>query len=118
MHHLWVQNLPEGILQRAEADVQDQDRYDEGRDILDAPVSERMVLIGLFPGHLRADHRDHGAAGVRQVVEAIGHDRHGVDDDADGNFEYKKEQVAYDSCQTCSLRYFRSFSMFVHIRLC
>ena len=118
MHHLRVQDLPEGILQGAETDIEHQDRDDEGCDILDAPVSERVVLIGLFSGHLRADHRDHGAAGVRQVVEAIGHDRHGVDDDADGNFEYKKEQVAYDSRQTCSLRYFRSFSMFVHIRLC
>ena len=113
-----MQDLPEGILQGAEADIEHQDRDDEGRDVLDAPVAERVILIGLFSGHLRADHRDHGAAGVRQVVEAIGHDRHGVDDDADGNFEYKKEQVAYDSRQTCSLRYFRSFSMFVHIRLC
>ena len=118
VHHLRMQDLPEGVLQGAEADVQYQDRDDEGRDVLDTPVPEGVVLVGFLSGHLRTDHGDHGAAGVGQVVKAVGHDRHGVDDDADGNFEYKKEQVAYDSRQTCSLRYFRSFSMFVHIRLC
>ena len=71
------------------------DRYThkQARDILDPPVTERVVLVGFLSCQPETDQRDHAGRGVREVVEAVGRYGYGPCQQACGEFSRKQYKV-------------------------
>ena len=74
LHSLGMQDRAHGVAQQFKAHQQNDDRDDEARDILQPPVAERMLGVGLLPGQTKAQQRHDGRARVGQVVKGVRRD--------------------------------------------
>ena len=74
LDRLGVQDRAHGVAQQLKAHQQDDDRDDETRDVLEPPVAERMLGVGLLPGQTKAQQRHDGRARVGQVVKGVRRD--------------------------------------------
>ena len=78
---------------------QDGRRHDEAGQVLDAPVAEGVVVVGLFGGQPEARQGHHRGARVRQVVEGVGGDGDGAGEHARQQLPRREEQVEHDAHQ-------------------
>ena len=76
---LRMKDLCKRILEKTKAAIQNQEGNDESSDILDPPVTKRMILVSRFLRHLDADQTDNRRTGIREVVEGICRDGYAVE---------------------------------------
>ena len=65
-------------------------------EVLDAPISQRMLPVGQFSRQFRAHDRDDGRQSVGEVVDRIEDDRDGVGGEPHGGLERREENVGHD----------------------
>ena len=83
-----------------EADEKDHHRYAEPRDVLDARVAVRVLLIGGFCREAEAQKRHNAGRRVGEVVQAVGHDGDAARHKARQKFGTAQKQVADDAHRT------------------
>ena len=88
-----MQQLAESAAQRVDPGIEDQPRNNKPHHILDPPVAERMLEIGLFPRQAKPDERECAAADVGEVVHCVRRDRNRSDERADDEFRGGQQDI-------------------------
>ena len=91
-----MEDFVKGGLGQLHAHQQDQARYDQAGYVLDAPVAEGMVGVGLFARQTEAQQRHRRGAGVGQVVEGVRRDGDGAGEGPSKELAQKQQQVQPD----------------------
>ena len=91
-----MQQLAGSAAQRVDAGIEDEPRDDEPHHILDPPVAERVLEIGLFPRQAEADERERAAADVGEVVHCVRRDRDRPGERADDEFGRRQQDIERD----------------------
>ena len=88
-----MQDLLDGFPSECDPYIED-DRCHHGRiDILQTPVSERMLCVGWFCGIVEGHHEQEHRAHISDVIEAIPHDREETALPADEYLHTAKDKV-------------------------
>ncbi len=90
-------DLLHGLCEGRDAGIEHDHCDDRGSQILDAAVSQRVLLVWLLVGKLRACNRDDRGQGIREVVHRIEHDCNGVRCKAYGCLHGSERHVGSDA---------------------
>ena len=87
-----VEDVEDGGLGQFRAQQEDEPRHDERGHVLDSPVAEGAVGLGLHAREIEGEHEHDAAARVGEVVDCIG-------PDGGGPGEMRRQELADDQDQ-------------------
>ena len=88
-----MNDLLDRLFKGSDTGVKYDHRNDHGAQVLDAPVTERMLLVRLLSGELCAYDRDQRASRVRDIVDGVKHNGNGMRHDSDHCLKGGEENV-------------------------
>ena len=91
----------------------DQNRGTEADHVFHAAMSKRMIFVSRSCGHVIASQRDNAGNAVRKIVQGICSDGHGMHHHANGQFESKQEQIAYNACNAAKRAISKPYTLFL-----
>ena len=92
-----VKHLVHRARQQLPAHQQDEEGDDHGGDVLNAGVAEGVVAVGRFGGHLEGDQGDDLTTRVGEVVDGVGLNGDGAEEEADREFPRGQQEVQDDA---------------------
>jgi hypothetical protein len=81
-------------------EIEDKHRYQQGTQIFQPAEAERMIPVFIPAGENGEQKGDQGCGHIQKGIEAVHHDRMGMDEAARDDLGYRQYQVHPDADQT------------------